>query len=243
MKSIWFVICLVSLALPAATAAAGDVTFDGSLSLYSSYIWRGYKLSNDALQVQPSVTARVDGFSLNVWADYDFDTEEWLEVDYTTSYAHDFDAFGLEVGYTHYDVREGLDSDEVYVSAGLDTFLSPSLTAFYDVNEGEGAFVVADISHPVELTERASLEFGASVSLVLDNSYVATDANGNEFTGLFNGHLSAAGSIAVTDRLTIEPMVGYTFALSDDASDAIKAGSTEPEDSFLYGAVTVSMSF
>jgi hypothetical protein len=243
MKSTGVVVCLVCLAMPVATAGAGDVSFDGSLGLYSSYIWRGYRLSEDALQVQPSATVGVDGFSLNIWADYDFDTEEWLEVDYTASYAHDLDAFGLEVGYTHFDVREGLDSDELYVSAGFDSFLNPSLTAFLDVNQGDGAFVVADISHPVELTERTSLEFGASVSLVVDNSYVATDANGNEFTGLFNGHLSSAGSIAVTDRLSIEPMVGYTFALSGDASDAIKAGSTEPEDSFFYGAVTVSMSF
>jgi hypothetical protein len=243
MKSTSLAICLVCIALSAAMAAAGDVSFDGSLGLYSSYIWRGYKLSEDALQVQPSATVGIDGFGLNVWADYDFDTEQWLEVDYTASFAHDFDGFGLEVGYVHYDVREGLDSDEVYASAGFDSFLNPSLTAFYDVNEGEGAFFVADISHAVELTDRASVEFGASVSMVFDNSYVATDANGDKFTGLFNGHLSATGLLAVTDRLSIEPMVGYTFALSDDASDAIKAGSTEPEDSFLYGAVTVTISF
>ena len=243
MKNTIFLLSLICVLAPTVTSSAADVNFDGSLGLYSSYIWRGYKLSEDALQVQPSATVAVSGFSLNVWADYDFDSEKWLEIDYTASYALDLDTVGLEVGYIHYDVRNGLDSDEVYLSAGFDAFLNPSVTAYYDFGEGDGGFVVADISHPVELNDHSSLSFGAAVSFVLDNSYTATDAHGNEFSGLFNGNLSATGSFALADGVHLEPMVAYTLALSDDASDAIEAGSTETEDSFLYGAITLAVSF
>jgi len=243
MRSTLVLVCMIAILAPLASAQAADVSFEGSLGAYSSYIWRGYKLSPDALQLQPSLTVSAAGFSANVWADYDTDNSEWLEADYTASYAHSFDSFGVEVGYIHYDVRGGLDSDELYVSVGYDSFLNPSLTIYADIEAGDGAFAELAISHPIELSPSASLELAAGMSVVMDDSYVATDERGQEFTGLYNGMVSATGSVAVTENLSLVPMVGYTFALSDDATYAIENGSTEMEDSFLYGAVSLVVSF
>jgi uncharacterized protein (TIGR02001 family) len=234
---------MIAVLAPLASAQAADVSFEGSLGAYSSYIWRGYKLSPDALQLQPSLSVSAAGFSANVWADYDTDNSEWIEADYTASWAHAFDAVSFEVGYIHYDVRDGLDSDELYVSLGYDSFLNPSLTVYADIEAGDGAFAELDISHPIELSPSASLELAAGVSLVMDDSYVAVDERGQEFTGLFNGIVSATGSITLNDTLSLVPMAGYTFALSDDASDAIENGSTEAKDSFLFGAVSLVVSF
>lgn len=236
-------VCLLVLLFPIANAFAADLEFSGSLGAYSSYVWRGYKLSPSALQLQPSATVSTSGFSANLWADYDSDADKVLEVDYTASYAFTLDTASLEVGYIHYDVRGGADSDELYLGAAFEGFLNPSLTVYVDVNEGDGAFFVAAISHPVAVGSEASIDFGGSVSVIADDTYVATDSSGDGFTGLFNGELSVTGFIPLTDRLALEPMVAYTFALSGKASDAIKAGSTESDDAFVYGAVTLTVSF
>lgn len=243
MKSILFMcICAAIVTFPAVSNAA-DFNAEFSVGGYSSYIWRGFRLTDEALQIQPSATLSVGGFSANVWAEYDSDTGEWLEVDYTAAYGHSFDMVNLELGYIHYDIRDGLDSDEVYLSAGLDIALNPTLTVYVDVNEGEGAFLVGGISHPVELTSYAGLEFGASLSMIIDNGYIATDRNGEAFTDLFNAELTAAASIAMGDHFSIDPMIGYTTAISDDASDAIKAANTDGDDAFFYGGIALTASF
>lgn len=242
MKKI-LILSAAVLLLPLLNAGASDLTLDASMGAYSSYMWRGYRLSPEALQLQPSVTVSGSGFSANVWADYDTDSNDVLEVDYTASYAFDVDAVSLEAGFIHYDVRGGLDSDEVYMGASLGGFLNPSLTAYYDIDAGDGAFLVAGISHPLSLSDRASLDLGASVSFNIDDDYVAVKPNGDSYTGLFNGELSAGASVKLSEKVTLEPMVGYTFALSDTASDAIKAGSTSYDDSFFYGALSLAVSF
>lgn len=243
MKMHKVVLCILALIIPISSSSAIDVGFDGSVGAFSSYIWRGFRLSDEALQIQPSATVSFKGFSANVWAEYDSDTEEWLEVDYTAAYAHDFNKLSLELGYIHYDIRDGLDSDEIYLAAGYDVVLNPALTIYADINEGKGAFVTAGISHPVELNAWAGLEFGASISMIADNGYIATDENGDEFTGLFNSDLTASGSISIGEHFSVEPMVGYTLALSDNASNAIENSNSDGDDAFIYGGITLSASF
>ncbi|HPQ42294.1 MAG TPA: hypothetical protein PLV45_18125, partial [bacterium] len=97
--------------------------------------------------------------------------------------------------------------------------------------------------HPLELSACAGLEFGASLSMIFDNGYIATDKNGEEFTGLFNAELTAAASIALGDHFSIDPMVGYTTAVSDDASDAIEMTNSDGDDAFFYGGVALTASF
>ncbi len=243
LKGICLLICCYFLALTGFPAQAADPGFEASLGGYSSYIWRGYRLSEEALQLQPSATVTLGGFSVNVWAEYDSDSDDWLEVDYTAAYARSFDRLNMELGYIHYDVLEGLDSDEIYINGVYDCLLHPGIKIYVDVNEGSGAFIVAGISHPVELTDRAGLEFGASVSMIMDDGYVAVDENGEEFTGLFNGDLTVAGSMALGDHFTLSPMAGYTVALSDDASDAISRANSDGDDSFFYGGLTAVVEF
>lgn len=244
MKLNWIVLpAIVMVNIVGFTATAADLGFEASAGGFSSYIWRGYRLSENALQMQPSVALTLGGFGANVWAEYDSDREEWLEVDTTASYSRSFDRLNLEIGYIHYDVQDGLDSDEIYIGGDYDCFLNPGIKVYVDVNEGSGAFIVAGISHPVELTGRAGLEFGVSVSMIVDNEYVAVDDNGQEFTGLFNGDLTVTGSIALGDHVTVSPMAGYTIALSDDASDAIGRADSDGDDAFLYGGVTAGVEF
>lgn len=241
-KGIILLICSYLLALSVFPTRAADIGFEASVGGFSSYIWRGYRLSENALQVQPSATVSLGGFSANVWAEYDSDRDEWLEVDTTAAYARSFDRLTMEIGYIHYDVQQGgLDSDEIYIKSGYDCLLNPSLAVYADVNEGTGAFIVAGISHPIELTGDAGLEIGASVSMIVNDGYVAVDDDGEEFSGFFNGDLSVSSSIALGEYVTISPLVAYTVALSDDASDAIKSANSDGDNAFFYGGLTLTV--
>jgi hypothetical protein len=42
---------------------------------------------------------------------------------------------------------------------------------------------------------------------------------------------------------SITPEVNYSFALSSDAEDYIKAGSADNDDSYIYGGATFNFAF
>jgi hypothetical protein len=42
---------------------------------------------------------------------------------------------------------------------------------------------------------------------------------------------------------SLTPEVNYSFALSSDAEDYIKAGSADDDDSYFYGGATFSFAF
>jgi len=156
-----------------------------------------------------------------------------------------------EAGYIYY-ALEGTDADtqEVFLSLGLDTFLSPSLTVYKDISEYPSWYFLLGISHAFEITEKVSLELSGSISYLLsddaDDYYevengVPTDT---EFENFHDGVISASLPIAVTKYMTITPSLSYTFPLSSDASDEMEYRSFKgDDDNFVYGGVTLSMAF
>lgn len=54
---------------------------------------------------------------------------------------------------------------------------------------------------------------------------------------------SASVSIPVWKAVTVEPMVAFSFPLSDDAEDAIEAVSFDEDSSIFYGGASFSLSF
>jgi len=156
-----------------------------------------------------------------------------------------------EAGYIYY-ALEGTDADtqEVFLSLGLDTFLSPSLTVYKDISEYPSWYFLLGISHAFEITEKVSLELSGSISYLLsddaDDYYevengVPTDT---EFENFHDEVISASPPIAVTKYMTITPSLSYTFPLSSDASDEMEYRSFKgDDDNFVYGGVTLSMAF
>ena len=96
---------LVALTFGSLPASAEDdsLSISADVGVFSQYIWRGYALSNESIVIQPSVTVGYEGFSLNVWGNYDtdyFDTgTDYNETDITLSYdwTYDIISFGAEV--------------------------------------------------------------------------------------------------------------------------------------------------
>ena len=236
---------------------------DLSVAALSQYIWRGQEFSRDSIVIQPSMTVSYMGFSANLWSNLDTDpyaaTGDYAstcnETDFTLSYAKDFDMLSVEGGYIYYGLEGFDDSQEIFLSLGLDTLLSPALTIYREFANYEHWYFLLGISHSFEITEAVSLELSGSVSYLrsLDadtypeiDSYVPT---GDKFENFHDGVISASLPIAVAEYITVTPSLSYIFALSDDASDEMEArsawfrGKPSGDDNFVYGGVTVSMAF
>ncbi|KPK25614.1 MAG: hypothetical protein AMK69_13845 [Nitrospira bacterium SG8_3] len=239
--------------------AHGDETrpsADFSVSALSAYIWRGQELSRDSIVVQPSMTVSYGGFSANLWANLDTepytssdeedDSSNWNETDLTLSYGRQFGPVGAELGYIYY-ALDGLDdSQEFFLSLGLDTLLAPTLTVYKEFDHYPHWYILFGISHAFEMTDTVSLELSGSASyLASDDEDAYPEINtGDEFSDFHDGTIAATLPISVSEYVTVTPTIAYTFALSGDGSDQMEWFSQKgDDDGFVYGGVTLSFAF
>ena len=239
------IILVLGFSIGSLYAEGPEVSGSASVDVMSRYVWRGIKLSNSYV-VQPSVGITYGGFGANLWANWDSDwsdSGEHTETDLTLNYAFSVDKLSLDAGYIYYALESAGDTQEIYVSAGYDVLLSPTLTIYYDYEEGNGAFIVTSIGHSFEFSEGIALNLGASASYNIENVVMGTDASGKKFSDFYNGDISASVSIPVTDAVSVEPVMAYSFSLSDDAEYAIEAMSDDADSSVVYGGINVTLSF
>ena len=231
-------------------AEAVDTSASFGIDYMSQYVWRGTQLSDEAFVLQPSVTATYGPVSMNLWASYDTETRTNTETDLTLSYARTMDDVSIDVGYIYYSLAgAGIDDTaEVYVSVGYDTFLSPNVTLYVDIEQDTaGSFAVASIGHDLEVSGDITVSLGASASVNFDNEFaLGVDSDGEAFTALYNGEVSASVPFALPmdENIVITPMIAYSFALSDDAETALEGLDADgDESSVLYGGVGISVGF
>ena len=229
---------------------------DFSVSALSAYIWRGFELSRDSIVIQPSTTVSYRGFSANLWGNLDTepyigdDSSNWTETDWTLSYGRQFGPVGAELGYIYYALDGVDDSQEVFLSLGLDTLLAPTLTVYKEFDHYPSWYILFGISHAFEITDTVSLELSGSASyLASDDKDAYPEINGgeatdDEFSDFHDGTIAASLPISVSEYVTVTPSIAYTFALTGDASDQMEAFSQDgDDDSYIYGGVTVSFAF
>ena len=228
-----------------AEGAAGKASFSAALA--SRYVWRGQILS-EGLVLQPTVGITLGGFGANLWSNVDLDNNEedddgivMNETDLTLNYTLPVGPVSLTGGFIHYDF-DGGDTQELYLTGALATLLNPSLSLYYDFDEGDGLFAILAASHgfpvgPVSLTAGASLGFN------IDDKAMGTNADGEEFTGLYYGEVYLATSIPLFKNVTLDPRIAYTTALGDDGEHAIKSISVDGEEDMFYGSVAITAAF
>jgi len=233
-------------AVPSASADIG---------VFSQYIWRGYELSKDSIVIQPSVTVSYKDVSFNLWGNLDTDVysdtrdeAQFNETDMTLSYDKSFGIVNLGVGYIYYALDAADDSQEIYLSLGLDTLLSPSLTVYREISHLPAWYISLGISHSFELPKEITLDLGGSIGYYAsdDDDFVEIDDNGNgttdKYNALHNGLVSVGLTIPVGKYFSVVPMIAYSFPLSNEADNLIKLGPSGKSD-FFYGGVTASLSF
>ena len=235
-----FLLLLVVLWIPQ-TLTAGDLEYEASGSVFSHYMWRGMQLSENGV-LQPSLTVGSKGFSANLWANYQFDPNRWTEVDFTGAYSGENGNINYEIGFIHYGVLEGLDSDEIYGSVGHSDALNPSFKAFFDVNAGKGAYLQAGLEPTIPLGKDISLNIRAFAGYVLKNSYMGLNDEGREFSNFYNADFQTSLTIPLGKRFSLEPLLGYSTSLSRNARQAIISTSVSPHGDTLYGGATLTFS-
>ncbi|MFA5321789.1 MAG: hypothetical protein WC373_03880 [Smithella sp.] len=279
-----FPLALILVSLPMLSWAAEDsqsaepaqtedkVTGEVAASVLSAYIWRGQELSRHSVVIQPSLTAGYKGFTANVWGNLDTDpysgaddeySSNYTETDLTLSYTHSFGIVSAGVGYIYYglaaatpDGPDLLDSQEVFVTMGLDTILAPTLTVYKEIDHYHQWYATLGVSHTFSLHEKVGLKLAAVASYLKsedETTYPEFDsdalATADKFNNLHDGMISASLPISLTDHWTITPTVTYVFPLSGDAKDEMKGRGlqgTSPSDrdsSYLYGGMILSFAF
>lgn len=251
---VWFaaLVAAPSLAEEKAEGISGEV----SIAAMSHYIDRGQELSRHSAVLQPSFTLSYRGFSTNIWGSWDSDPyleneNHWYETDYTLSYAGEFGIMNYEVGYSYYDMDSYDDSQDVYLSLGLNTLLAPTLTAYKEVGHDLYWYFLLNISHSFPFSEKLSLDLSASASYLVSNDaveYPEVDGDGGEtgdkYDNFHDGTLTVSLPVSVSASVTITPTLSYTFPLCGDAHREMKYFSMTGKDhTFLYGGVTVAYSF
>ena len=237
---IMFITCTFSIGV--LHAEETETSGYASVDVMSNYVWRGQKLSNSWV-VQPSVGITYAGFGANLWANYDTDLSEHNETDLTLNYNFSVDKFSFDAGYIYYALDGVDDTQEFYLSVGYDLLLSPTLTIYYDFDEGNGAFIVASIGHSFDLGKDIPLEVGASASYNINNKVMGLDKDGDDFSNFYNAELSSSVSIPITKVLSVTPKVAYSFPLSNDAEDAISSISDDGDKDIFYGGINLTLSF
>lgn len=257
-----------------AAEEADKVTGGVDLSVLSAYIWRGQELSRDSVVIQPSATVSYKGFTFNAWGNLDTkpysSTDEvsyssnYTETDITLSYAKKLGMVQLGGGYIYYALGapysgapDPLDSQEIFVTVGLDTILSPTMTVYKEIDHYHQWYATLGVSHTFALHEKVGLKLAATASYLKsedEEKYAKYDGASLSTTDKYNnfhdGTLSVSVPVSVTKSLTVTPTASYVFPLCDDAKYEMKGrglqGVANPADrnsSFLYGGVTLSFAF
>lgn len=261
-------------------------TGDFTVSALTHDIWRGYELSRNSIVIQPSMTIGYKGFSVNLWGNLDTrpyfagtaDTNysnTWNETDFTLSYTKTLGLFNVGGGYIYYalgslnkDAPKRADSQELFATVSLNTLLSPTLTAYKEIDRYKQWYFLLGISHAFELNPMVSLKLGATAGYLLSTyadaalfnagagygGYPKFDgdalATNDKFSNLHDGTITVSLPIKATGNITVTPTLSYIFPLSGDARNEMKgsglkgtATPAERDSSFLVGGVSVGFSF
>jgi hypothetical protein len=253
--------------------AEDKVTGEIDLSVLNAYIWRGYEQTRNSVVVQPSATVSYKGFSVNVWGNLDTKPysaananygAKYTETDYTVSYSKKFGILQVTPGYIYYALgapfaggTAPLDSQELFVTLGLDTILSPTLTVYKEIDHYHQWYFLLGASHTIEFNKMISLKLAASASYLIstdETTYAKFDSNAlpttDKYSNFHDGTVSVSLPLAVYKTLSVTPTISYVFPLCNDARYEMQGrglqGVTSPIDrssSFLYGGVTLSFTF
>ena len=239
-----------------ATEEAGP-SASADIAVLSKYVWRGFELSKNSIVIQPSTTLSYKGFSFNLWGNLDTDVYgsdpsegQFNETDMTLSYDKSFGIVNVGLGYIYYGLDGVDDSQELYLSLGLDTLLSPSLTIYREIAHLPSWYVSFGISHSIELPKDISLDISGTVGYYYsdDEDFVEIDSNLNpttdKYKSLHDGLISVGLTIPFAKYFTAVPMIAYSFPLTTESDDLIAYTNAFSNDSeYFFGGITLNMSF
>ncbi len=239
-KNVYKSIVLTALAiltfrcLPVLAEDESPVSAYADVTTLSQYVWRGYALSDDSIVIQPTATVSYKGFSFNLWGNIDTDSNDnaFNETDMTLSYDFSFDKVSMGLGYIYY-ALEGADSQELYLSFGLDTILSPSLKIYRDFDEFDSWYISLAIGHSFAFSDSLALNISAAAGYYDYDDY--------DYSELHDGSITASMTFPLNNYISITPKASYTFGLSSEAKDEIE--DIDADSAHFFGGITCAIAF
>jgi len=156
-------------------------------------------------------------FNLSSW-DGQLQRGQFSEVDFTLTATL---PAGFKVGYVEYVFAVGGATDfsaapepstrEVMVSWSRELAVTPTLSAYYDVEQIDDYFLLASLSRGLKMTAQANLNLTAELGLA---GRKFAQYYGGSKGGLYHYNLVAKGSYAATPRLGLSATLGYTAGCS-----------------------------
>lgn len=242
---------------PGPVSAQDDMpSFSAKVDVLNKYIWRGWNLNKNSIVIQPSVVIGCRGWGFKIWGNLDtnqylnhLDRANWNETDFILSYERGFGMLNLSGGFIYYAIDYMHDLKEFYLSLGLDTILSPRLTVHREISHLEGWYFNLRISHSFQLPKEMTLDLTGSAGYYISQSdtFVKVTADlvdtQDRYRAFHDGLISARLNLPFCKYFTLTPILAYSFPLSKRAEWIIKADSWSHESSFLFGGVSISVSF
>lgn len=240
---------VLALTLSSGPAGAQDDaekawSFDIGVDYASLYLFRGSDLLADEPVFIPYARYAYGNFAVYYYGYFgELPIGDYQESDFGADYTFGFgDKVSLTVGAVAYlynsDAEDEIaffDTTEVYGILAFDTFLSPTLSYWYDIDELEAGYAQFLLSHSFALGDKASLDLSAGVGF--DFGY----NNPDEDDGTLNDFLVGLNiPWQVTDSFALRAMVQQSIALDslDARRDSDPAGfeeSSEDETVFTVG--------
>lgn len=217
------------------------------MSVLNRYIFRGYRIGESGLVVQPSLTASYKGFSVGFWGNIDTNQRNtttaaftdravgkkgFNETDLTLSYTYAIQKLSLTGGYIYYSLKYADDSEEFFLTTALDVISKPTISVYQDVNAYPGTYINLSFAHSFNLPKSMTLDLGASFGYQWgQGGFWRTYDTGTgaytdkKYNGFHDGMVKAGLTIPITKAFSVQPAVQYWFPLS---SDAKKTLGTDP---------------
>ena len=195
----------------------------------SRYIWRGFDLiSDNNPAIQPSLTFDFgeSRFSLDIWGSfalnergiYKYADEIQLTMIYTFKIHENFSLVLGFINYGYFFAKsftfEDNTTQEFFVELGFPKVpFSPTLTAFYDINLGDGLYVKLTGGHSLPLKGELNLDLAATLGYNA-GMFLPEGAD----TGFSDLTIGASLPIKI-GGLTLSPFVNYTFVFLDAVNE------------------------
>ncbi|MGD9948535.1 MAG: MltA-interacting MipA family protein [Desulfobulbus sp.] len=256
MKRIFSMAALAALTLAGGASQAEAATATAAVDVNSAYVWRGLTFNN-GMVVQPSINVASDnGFTVNVWTNYDIDDYDgnvdeyhFSEVDLTASYAFKLGPVDTSVGVVTYTfpttypdnlAGEGTDfpsTTEIFLGLGyeLGSGFSIAGNIYYDVDQVDDFYVTAGLKYSYGINEKTALSLGGLISYAGED-FTEYYAGGTD-SGFFNYILNASITYSVTEAFGIGANIAYSDSMDDDALP------DEAVHTNVYGGLNLSYTF
>lgn len=247
----------LALLFAVTAAAQDDLSFEITSDFFGKYVWRGQLLNDDPVY-QPGITVTRGNMTFGFWGNLDLTnyndrSGDFSELDYYFDWSDDFPGMkgvSYSVGVIYYDFpgagADGgrvPDTAELYWALRFDLPLSPTVTAYHDLDEAEGTYANLAFSHSIEKIAELGPDTPVGMKTSAGLGWGSGSYNnyywGTEQSKLQDLSCSVSFPVRVIGWM-VTPSLNYVTLVSDDIRDT---DTYSTDSDFFFVGISMSKSF